>query len=421
MEKAKLALEGTSWPTEKVRVDRALMRVSSGDVRSLRDLPPRSVAAMDGYAVRQRDLKGAAVDRPVTLTVVGSVRPYGIGSAKGAVGPGEALQVATGAPMPAGADLVVKEEDVRALEGSGVEVSREFPRWKNVSLSGEDVRKGSVILRRSQTVTAASLALCLACSTTTLRVKRRPRAGVLSVGSELVEFPRPAKSKHRVGPFNNYSNMVRGYLEARGVETVSLGICEDGKEDVRLAIEKGLEIVDVITTIAGSSVGEYDLVSEALESIPGSELLFHGIRAVPIKPTGLAIVRRKGVTKPVVILPGHAVSAALATFAVALPVVNMLSGQDPDFGRVSVVARTEEELANRRPLDAYFLMKLRREDGSLVATPLKWGSNLLGSLSEASGFVRLGANKKVEASSSVEVELLGPAELARVGASGRET
>lgn len=416
MARTKPALVGDPWPTERVRVDRALMRVTAEEVRSKLNLPAEPLAAMDGYAVRFTDLEGARTGHPAVLRLVGSLGPSDRASKKGhLVGLKEALEVATGAPMPAGADVVVKAEDARVTDGQDVNVFREWPRWRNVALAGEDVVKGSVILGRSQIVTPAALALCLACGRTRLAVRKRPAVGVLSVGTELVRFPPAKGGRTRPGTYNNYSNMVRGYLEGRGMIAVDLGICRDSVAEVRSTIERHLDSVDAFLTIAGSSVGKADVVSDAVESITGAEVVFHGLRLVPIRPTGLAVVRREGTPKPVVLLPGHAVSAALATFTVALPIVNILSGQPAEQGRIVVGAAARAVFENSRPLDALYLTRVTlTEEGGYAATPLPWGSNLLGSLSEANGFVRLKAHGMVEASGKIQVELLGPAELGRI-------
>lgn len=415
MARTETALEGSPWPSERVRVDKALMRISAAEAKSSRNLPSSHIAAMDGYAVKSADLKGSRFNSPVLLKVRGILGPSDILPAgKSRVAPGEAFEVATGAPLPSGADLVVKAEDAKGGDGSFVKIFREFPRWKNVFRLGEDVRKSSPILRKSQPVTPAALALCLACGKKDVMVSRRPLVGVLSVGTELVEFPRQRGTGARKGRYNNYSNMVRGYVEARGLVAVSLGICPDNRELIQSTIQEKIDGVDCILTIAGSSVGRADLVAEVLGSIPRTELLFHGVRAAPIRPTGLAVVRRKGATKLVVMLPGHAVSAALATFTVALPAINMLSGQPADFGRISVNAEAEEKFENRRALDTLFLARVTRKNGEYRATPLPWGSNLLRSLSEANGFVHLGARQRIGVSSRVDVELLGAGELLRV-------
>ena len=417
LDRMKSALGGGRWPIEKVRVDRALMRISSRDVVSRRTLPPRSIAAMDGYAVRSADLKAARAGNPVTLTVRGRLAPSDVRSrVRHLVGPGEAYEVATGAPIPQGSDLVVKVEEVKPDGSSSVKVFREFPQWKNVSLVGEDLRPGSVILRRSEVITPAALALCLGCGEVAVDVMKKPSVGVLSVGTELVEFPPTPGRRRPGGTYNNYSSLVRGYLETRGVEAISLGVCGDDTGEIRTTVEKHLRRVDAIWTIAGSSVGAADLVTEALALIPKSELVFHGLRVLPIRPTGVAVVRR-GRSKPVVMLPGHAVSAALATFVVGLPAVNMLLGLGASFGRVAVSAVARERFENDRPVAALLLAKVTKvPDGSYEASPLAWGSNLLHNLSTANGFVRLPAHREFGVSSKVEVELLGPAEPSRISA-----
>lgn len=420
---------------EFVRVDQAVGRIAAEEVRSPCDIPERNISAMDGYAIRARDSEKASTTNPVHFKVKGVIYPYSSFSVNSTnrakrnipnVKKGEAYQVATGAPIPVFGDSVVRVEEVRTEEGQIV-VRRKSPKWKNVSARAEDVKKGDIILRGRRILNPSDVALLIGVGVRKVKTFTLPRIGILSTGNELVEFTdkgrRSFNSRNGI-KVNNYSNLLSGYVQSLGAYSVPLRIAKDDSSEICAILKKGLQSCDMVITIAGSSVGKMDLTTEAISSIEGSRILFHGVRLVPIRPAGLALVGSRR-PKPVAIIPGHAVSATLAFFVIALPIINMLMGLTPDSRNSFVSARLDRSLTNDRAIDALYLASLSTAKNnpreSYIASPVGWGSNVISNLSRSNGFVRLAAHETLRRGEVAKISLFGANEIERVSPSSQSS
>ncbi len=408
------ALGGMHPGTEVVPADRALGRVCAEDVRSQRDIPPRPISAMDGYALESSQLEGVSPSNPRSFRAGSVVHPE-TANPPPRRDPKEAVRISTGAPVPEGCDVVVRLEDTR-LVGDQVVINRRIERMKNISPKGEDVRAGEIVLREGRILTPADIAMLIAVGRKRITVCRVPRVAILSIGNELREFD--AREGDPEGPttINNYSNLIAGFLQELGVEVGRAGISMDDPDEIAEKVRDGLARSDMLITIAGSSVGARDYAPTGVLASSGSRMVFHGVKVVPIRPAGMAIVDGK----PVVIVPGHAVSAALTFFTVLLPVLNLLSGLPFDARHAFVNAEAREELFNDRALDALFLVRLesKGDEGEYRCAPLRWGSNLISNLSSADGFVWLGAGERIKKAGKVKVELMMRAGLSTALQSG---
>lgn len=399
---------GRRTRVESVPIDSALGRVSAEEVVSPCDVPAFSTSAMDGYAIKSCEVAKADASHPAVFKVMGSVYA---GSPKPAsrVTGRLTYYVATGAPVPDGADAVVKVEETR-LKGEEVSMSGSIPTGKNVAARGEDIGAGDVVLSKGAMVNPAQIALLVSAGRTELAVFAKPKVGILSTGDEL-SLPGSSEEGKKT---NNYSNLLAGYLADAGAAPVPLGVAKDDAEEILGMVEKNISNLDAVITIGGSSVGQKDFTPSALKGATDFVEVFHGIRMVPVRPTGLATLGGK----PVVLVPGHAVAAALSFFLVVRPMVNLLSGLAYDAGIPTIRARLSEELANRRPIGAIFLTKLSVKDGSYEAEPLRWGSNLVSSLTSANGYFPVAPRKTLEAGQEVVVNLLGAQEMYRIPRGG---
>ncbi len=383
--------------TELVSVDDSIWRVCAEEVRSRRDVPKWSISAMDGYAIRTDDTEKASPAEPLRLKIRVA--------AGGRIGQGEAIQVSTGDPLPGGCDSVIRVEETRIEEGEVVITGR-GQKWKNVLFAAEDLQARQVILRAGEFINPAGVALLISAGVTKVRAFVTPRVGVVSVGTELKRFGNRSSGKTA----NNYANLILGYLSEFGAKATMVGVVRDDLIELRDLIERAIRDFDMIVTIGGASVGLSDLTPEAVLLDGESSMVFHGLRVVPIRPVGLAKVRGK----PIAVLPGHAVSVALSFFEVVLPVLNVISGLALDSRRCVMQAKAAESFSNERPIDALWLVTLRRERKSYYAEPLRWGSNLVFNLSRANGFVRLRARQRIQQAQMVDVQLLGSTEFSRV-------
>ena len=397
-----IGLQFKAVGSELVSVDRSMGRVCVTTVRSKLDIPKSTTSAMDGYAVRSEDTRKASPHDPCRLRI----RAPSEGQ-HGAVvlHRGEAFAVSTGAELPRGSDAVLRIEQAR-VERDSVLVSSRIPKWKNASLAAEDVRVGQVLLRKGDMITAAGMALLMSAGIARVRVRRILKVGIISVGERLTSFGRPSPGR----TVSNYANLTLGYLSELGTKATILGVVGNDASEASRLIERATRDFDIVVTIGSASVGSGDLAPDAVLRCPGSKMVFHGLRAVPLRPVGLASVGGK----PVVLLPGHAVSAALSFFVIALPVLNQVSGLKPDSRTAMVEATAADEFSNGRPMDAYLLATLKKRGGAYTARPLGWGSNLQSNLALANGFVHLGRGESVPAGRTIDVELFGSSQLLRV-------
>ena len=240
---------------EDVALDRAAGRTLAADVAALRTQPPFIASAMDGYAVRAAD----ADTVPVVLDVVGT-SAAGRGFA-GVLGPGQAVRIFTGAPLPAGADAVVIQEDTDALEGQ-VRIREAAQLGRHIRSSGLDFREGEIHLHAGQRLDARRLALAAAMGHPSLPVRRKPRVAILATGDELVRPGEPAGPDQIVAS-NPYA--LQAIVERAGGEAIDIGIAGDTIDDLVRHIDKATALeADLLITLGGASVGEHDLVQPAL-------------------------------------------------------------------------------------------------------------------------------------------------------------
>jgi molybdopterin molybdotransferase len=342
-------------PAESVPLATAAGRVLAADLAASRDQPPNDVSAMDGYAVRAADIAAA----PARLRLVGEVpagRPF-----DGAIGPGEAARIFTGGVLPPGTDTVVIQELTRR-DGDMVEVGKPATRGRNVRAAGLDYKAGEVLLRAGRQLTGRDLALAASMNHATLPVHRRPRVGILATGDELVP-PGTAPGPGQIVYSNVFALAVLAEQEGAGV--LDLGIAPDRLEDTIAAVRRAREAgVDVLVTAGGASVGEYDLVQQALAA-EGLSLAFWKVALRPGKPL---MSGRLGAMH-VLGLPGNPVSAYVCAFLFLVPLLRRLTG------RIDLALRTESaRLGRDLPANderADYLRAALREDpdGRLVATP----------------------------------------------------
>lgn len=389
---------------EAIPVDRAIGRVCAEVVKSRTDLPPRHEAAMDGYAINSAETHRASESKPASLSVQRHLYPDS--GSRPPLRTGFACYTATGAPIPKGADAVVKVEETR-LNAGKIGITHPVETWKNVFRRGEDFRKGQILFQKGRVFNSADVALLISCGRRTVTAYKTPRVGILSVGDELTSLDSKDGNKKTI---NNYCNLVSGYLSEFGASASSIGISKDREADITRSIERAIDDFDILLTVGGSSVGIRDLTMDAVSSLKDSTVVFHGIRIVPIRPTGLVMVGKK----PIVILPANAISAALAFFLVVLPILNLFSGLPFEHRCPKVRASNVSAFRNDRPISALFLVTIEEKDGMYNSKSLGWGSNLILNLSRANAFVELAPNQKVAEGDEVVARLLGSGEMTRI-------
>jgi molybdopterin molybdotransferase len=374
--------------------------VAAEDILAADPLPEFASSAMDGFAVRATDAAGATPTQPVELKIVGRAligrRPEGV------VGAGEAMRIATGAPIPAGADGVVPSENaivegdelVRVLDGPAP--------GTHVRPSGEDVRAGDVLVRGGKRLGAPELGLLANAGHATPLVHPRPRVVVLSTGDELVS-PTESPEFGQVRDANAF--LIFGALREMGAMPVMAGIVRDDVESLRETVFNYEAQADAFVSSGGVSVGERDVVKAAF--FRRGEVEFSKVAMQPGMPQGFGHVEGK----PYFGLPGNPVSVFVSVEVFVRPAILKMMGRRHLF-RPEVAARLTDEVRGPRGKLQFARVEVIRNKGVWTATPTGGrGSNLISTVARANGLAMIPAGTETApAGSSVNVMLFRSSE-----------
>jgi molybdopterin molybdotransferase len=359
-------------PAETVSIAEAFGRVLAQDVFARVTQPPHAVSAMDGYAVRAADVAQV----PVDLKVIGAV-PAGE-LFEGQVGPGEAVRIFTGAPLPKGADAIVIQEDTDAGDGK-VTVKESCKAGNYVRAAGLDFAAGDPGPRAGRLLTARDVGLIAAMNHPWVQVRRRPRVAILATGDEVVMPGEP------LGPSQIVSSnglALAAFVRACGGEPVQLGIAADKAESLA-ELAAGARGADLLLTAGGASVGDHDLVQKVLGA-QGMELDFWRIAMRPGKP--LMFGNLAGT--PVLGLPGNPVSALVCSLLFARPALDALLGLDTPAHPLEQMVLGADLGANDRRQDYLRSTVALNGDGRRTATPYgRQDSSMLALLAAADGLI----------------------------------
>jgi molybdopterin molybdotransferase len=306
-------LDGASaLPEEMIALDDARGRVLARDLTAMRTQPPADMSAMDGYAVRAADATLSA-----RLKVIGEVaagRPFAR-----TVQPGEAVRIFTGGVIPNGADAIVIQEDA-ARDGDVVTVNEAASAGRHIRRAGIDFREGDILLKRSHRLLDRDLALAASMNHPLLPVFRRPKVAMLATGDELV-MPGSAPDPGQIVYSNGFA--LRALARDQGADVIDLGIARDTVDETAIAIRRAIEArADILVTTGGASVGDHDLVKQALER-EGVAIGFWKIAMRPGKPM---MHGRRGAMR-VLGLPGNPVSSYVCAILFMAPLIRALTGR----------------------------------------------------------------------------------------------
>ncbi|MYZ47717.1 molybdopterin molybdotransferase MoeA [Propylenella binzhouense] len=365
-------------------------RVLASDVAAARTQPPFPASAMDGYAVRAADV---AIDVP--LAVVGASRAGE--RFRGTLGPGEAVRIFTGAPVPPGADAILIQEDAVA-DGDRILPKETVSPGQFVRPAGLDFTEGQVLLHAGRLLDPRAIALAAAMNRPTVAVRRRPVVAILGTGDELVPLG-SAPGPDQIVSSNNLG--LAALVREAGGEPVDLGIAADTIESIADAVDRATG-ADILVITGGASVGEHDLVQPALVG-RGMALDFWKIAMRPGKP--LMVGRLQGMR--VLGLPGNPVSTLVCGHIFLKPLIAAMLGTAFDTEPETAVLGADMKANDRR--QDYVRARVERRDGKHVATPYsRQDSSMLATLAAANGLiVRPPFAPAIEAGSDVPVLLLG--------------
>jgi molybdopterin molybdotransferase len=393
---------------ERVPLDAAYGRTLATDVTSSIDHPPWDNSGMDGYATRADDVRSAARDRPVVLRVVDDIPAGGFPSR--AIGSGEAARIMTGAPIPEGADGVIRIEHVEERTDGTIAILDAFDAGRNVRPRGEDVRAGSVVLRAGEVLRPASIGVLASIGAADVPVRRRPRVAILSTGDELVELDRFDEVRAGKRIVNSNAPALAAATAAAGCEPVPLGLARDDAHEIRSRLERGRD-ADAIVTTAGASVGEHDLVKQTLETM-GFELHFWRVQMRPGSPFSFGVLRgHDGRAVPVFGLPGNPVSAIVTFEVLVKPALRRMQGRSRIFPPALRV-RAAERIGSKRGLVHFLRVRLSRAADGVEEARLTGpqGSGILTSAAYADALLVIPLNSEgLEAGESgMALRLSGP-------------
>ena len=372
---------------EKVSIMDALGRVLGEDIIATRSNPPWDNSAMDGFAVRAEDIaQDHAISKPVTLTVIEDV-PAGKMPTK-SVGKGQAIRIMTGAPIPAGADTVIKVEDTEHTPDS-VRVFKPEPRGANIRPQGEDVQKGDCIIPKGTQIRSGEAGMLAILAKSFVLVYQRPRVAILSTGDELADLDERF-SEEKIINSNSYG-IAAAVQEAGGVP-ILLGIARDTPAALKEKISHGLKAA-ILVLSGGVSMGDYDFTKAVFRDL-GAEMNFWKLAIRPGQPLAFGKIQGKLAFG----LPGNPVSSMVTFEQLVRPAMLKLSGART-YGRPLLEAIFQEKFSKRTDRRHFLRGVLWREDGVFkVRTTGDQGSGILTSMVKANCLIDI----------PVEVERLNP-------------
>ena len=393
---------------EESRILDCLGRVLAEDIYSSINIPPLDNSAMDGYAVQSRDIHGASPQSPRFLRVIDSVAAGSVSECE--VEPGKTIRIMTGAPIPRGADCVVRfedtDEDLRKESSGEIGILCEVEAGLNIRRAGEDITKGAKVLRRGTVIKPSAVGILASLGRSTVKAIRRPVVAVLATGNELVAAGQPLP-EGKIYNSNTYS-VAALVLRYGGIPKI-LGIALDREDSLVTGLHQGLD-ADMLITSGGVSVGDYDVVKDVLDK--EGEITFWTVRMKPGKPLAFGAI--KGVSKggmarsiPHLGLPGNPVSSMVTFELFARPAILKMMGRK-DWVKPTIEAIIEDSIINGDGRRIFARAVVEKRGGQYFARLTgPQGSGILTSMTLANGLVIVPEDKaEVEAGDVVRVMIL---------------
>ena len=362
---------------ERIPIEKAGGRVLAEDITAKRDVPPFDRAAMDGYAVKAEDTFEASQFNPVKLKIVGVL--HAGESTNQPIKNGQCIRIATGCPIPPGADAVVMMEFTEEKDGF-ISVFKGVHPGANIAVKGEDIKKGEVILRKGDLLTPAKIGILASLGHKDVSVYEKPRVAVIPTGSEVCDVGLELK-KGQVYDVNSYT--LTSLLMENGASVTKSPIVPDVLEEIRSALIRYLD-QDIIIFSGGSSVGEKDLLVRVVEEL--GELLFHGVQIKPGKPTLFGLVKGK----PIFGMPGYPTSCLSNAYIFLVPAIRKMARLPPKRSR-TVKVKMGARVVSASGREQFLTVRIKNG----VAYPAFKASGDITSLANADGYVILPVNLDV--------------------------
>ena len=391
LDAARAILDSVGIPIERTQtipLASANSRVVAADIVAAGDVPPFARAGMDGYAVRAADTTGASRAHPRTLRQSGTLYTGQVPTAP--VQTGECVEISTGAPMPSGADAVVMVEETE-VTGNDVRVFAEVRAQQNVGRQGGDIQAGQVVVAAGTALNSSRIGALAAIGASSIDVFEQPTVAILSTGNEVVEPGRPL-SPGQIYDVNRFT--LAAVVSENGGVPFPFPPAPDSL-DALVATFDALSDHDIVVFSGGSSVGERDLVRDAI--VAKGRLLFHGIAVKPGKPTGLGIVR----DTPVFAMPGYPTSCLSNAHMLLVPMLRRIARLPAKVQNVLTVPLAAR-IISAGDRHQFYTVRVENE----AAVPAFKASGDITSMSRADGYIEIPAGVHVvEAGTSVRVVL----------------
>ncbi|NVM03027.1 MAG: molybdopterin molybdenumtransferase MoeA [Candidatus Helarchaeota archaeon] len=365
---------------EEIKVENALGRILAKDIISFIDVPGFSKSRMDGYAVKAKDTFGAEEDTPINLKKIGEIRAGEIFNK--VLNEKECIQIATGAPIPDGANAVVMVEYTEE-ENEIVKIYKSATPQQYIIQIGADIKKGEIVLKEEKQLNTRDLGLISALGITKITVYSKPKVTIFSTGDELVPPGEPLTSGKIYDI--NLTTIYNAVKESGGISLIK-GIIKDDYETLNRIISKEISKIDFLIISGGTSKGIGDYLPDVIKNLKDLDFYIHGIRIKPGKPTLLSAIKDGNLVKPIIVLPGYPTSALTIFYHFIAPLIRKWAHlPQPKEKIMNAIAekRIYSELGRRelRPV------KITEKDDKIFAKPIHTGSEAISTLALTDGYI----------------------------------
>ncbi len=376
----------------------SLNRVIAGSIKAEYPLPSFPRTTVDGYAVIAANTHGATDSLPAYLSLVGEVPMGAVPEFE--IKANQCAIIHTGGMLPKGADASVMIENTQQMGEGEVEILRAVAKGENILQIGEDVSRGQEVISVGTKLRPAEIGGLMALGVTEVKVAKKPIVGIISSGDEVVP-PEDEMLPGQVRDVNSYS--LKALVEKAGGEAKNYGIVSDTYDLMKATVKQALDECDLIVITAGSSASTRDLTAQVIDDLGIPGVLVHGVNVRPGKPTILGVCEGK----VLIGLPGNPVSALVIAGLFVVPVIEKMTSQSILRPKASIPAKLNLNLSSQAGREDWIAVKLIETGNGIEAEPIFGRSNLIFTLAEADGLIKIPADANgLEAGTQVEVQLM---------------